>query len=199
MSRRTQNHNIYTASIQYRYKAQDCRILAPYFNGIIANATPTAEGAIEIALHELPVTIFGSSCIIIGYGRIAKVLARLLIAFGAKVRVAARSHSDLAWAKINGCEAVSINELSHYLCDVDCLFNTVPVTILGEEKLSILPRRCLVIDLASKPGGVDFEIAKTLGIKTIWALSLPGKVAPYTAGEIILSTIMNILTERGIA
>ena len=164
----------------------------------ILNAEPTAEGAVEIALHEMPITLFGSTCLIIGYGRIAKVLARLLLAFGAKVRVAARSHSDLAWAKIGGCEVVRIGDLSHHLCDVDCLFNTVPVTILGEEKLSILPRRCLVIDLASKPGGVDFETAKTLGIKTIWALSLPGKVAPYSAGEIILSTIMNILAERGI-
>lgn len=152
----------------------------------------------EIAMRETPVTLFGSTCLIVGYGRIAKVLARLLCAFGAKVRVAARRHSDLAWARIAGCEAVHMPELGDNLRDVDILFNTAPAAILGEEKLARLGRRCLIIDLASKPGGVDFEIAKTLGLKAIWALSLPGKVAPFTAGEIILSTILNILGERGI-
>ena len=53
-----------------------------------------------------------------------------------------------------------------------------------------------MIDLASKPGGVDFEAAKRLGVRVIWALSLPGKVAPITAGEIIKDTVLNILKER---
>ena len=164
----------------------------------VLNAVPTAEGAIEIALRETPTTLFGSTCLIVGYGRIAKVLAKLLLAFGAKVRVAARRHSELAWAGIAGCEAVRISHMGDSLRDVDILFNTVPAVILSEEKLARLGRRCLIIDLASKPGGVDFETARTLGLKTIWALSLPGKVAPYTAGEIILDTILNILSERGI-
>lgn len=164
----------------------------------VLNAVPTAEGAIEIAIQEMPITLFGSTCLIVGFGRIAKVLAKLLIAFGATVRIAARKPSDLAWAQINGCEAVHISDLSERLRDVDCLFNTVPAVILGEEKLSRLGRSCLVIDLASKPGGVDFGMAKTLGLKTIWALSLPGKVSPFSAGEIILSTIFNILGERSI-
>lgn len=164
----------------------------------VMNAVPTAEGAVEIALREMPVTLFGSKCLILGFGRISKVLARLLTAFGAEVSVAARRHSDLAWARINGCKAIHMSELSDHLRDVDCLFNTIPAVILGEEKLSRLGRGCLVIDLASKPGGVDFETAKSLGLKTIWALSLPGKVAPYSAAEIILMTIINILGERGI-
>lgn len=164
----------------------------------VLNAVPTAEGAVEIALREMPVTLFGSTCLITGFGRISKVLAKLLLAFGARVRVVARRHSDLAWARIAGCEAVHISQLAGCLNDVDILFNTVPAVILDEEKLARLGRRCLVIDLASKPGGVDFETAKTLGLKTIWALSLPGKVAPMTAGEITLDTIFNILGERGI-
>lgn len=164
----------------------------------VLNSVPTAEGAVEIALREMPTTLFGSTCLITGFGRISKVLAELLRAFGAHVRVVARRHSDLAWAKIAGCETVHITQLASCLSDVDILFNTVPAVILDEEKLSRLARRCLVIDLASKPGGVDFETAKTLGLKTIWALSLPGKVAPMTAGEITLDTIFNILGERGI-
>lgn len=164
----------------------------------IYNAVPTAEGAIEIAMGELPVTLFGSTCLVIGYGRIGKALARLLHAFGADVRVVARKHSDLAWIRMSGCTPVHITDIGAHLKDANVLFNTVPAVILGEEKLSQLKRNCLVIDLASKPGGVDFETAKSLGIKTIWALSLPGKVAPISAGEIILSTVNNILGEKGV-
>ena len=40
-------------------------------------------------------------------------------------------------------------------------------------------------------------MAEKLGVKTIWALSLPGKVAPDTAGDIILNTVLNIIRERG--
>ena len=66
---------------------------------------------------------------------------------------------------------------------------------------SILERAdpdCLIIDLASKPGGVDFSAAAKLGIKVIWALGLPGKTAPVTSGEIIADTVINILSERGL-
>jgi len=163
----------------------------------VLNAIPTAEGAVEIALRELPITLSGASCLVTGFGRISKVLVQRLQAFGAQVRVVARKCGDLAWIKAYGCEAVHISRMAEYLPNIDVLFNTVPAVILGEDKLKKLNRDCLVIDLASKPGGVDFETAKNLGLKTIWALSLPGKVAPITAGEITLNTIFNILSEKG--
>ena len=47
------------------------------------------------------------------------------------------------------------------------------------------------------PSGVDFEAADALGLTVIWALSLPGKVAPATAGAAIKSTIYNMLREQG--
>jgi dipicolinate synthase subunit A len=54
----------------------------------------------------------------------------------------------------------------------------------------------LVIDLASKPGGVDFEYAQYKGIKTIHALSLPGKVAPVTTAMYMETVIYNIIKEE---
>lgn len=56
----------------------------------------------------------------------------------------------------------------------------------------------LVIDLASKPGGVDLNAAKEYGVKTVWALSLPGRVAPISAGDIIKQTVLNICAELGV-
>lgn len=164
----------------------------------VLNAVPTAEGAVAIAMRERASTIFGSRCLVTGYGRVAKVLARLLAAMGAgEVTVAARKPQDLAWARVNGCNGIHISKIKECAAKADILFNTVPAMILDEEILAVLPHNCLVIDLASKPGGVDFEMAKRLRVKTIWALSLPGKVAPITAGEILKETVINILTERG--
>ncbi|MGM9936476.1 MAG: dipicolinate synthase subunit DpsA, partial [Candidatus Ornithomonoglobus sp.] len=74
-------------------------------------------------------------------------------------------------------------------------FNTVPALILTGEVLEKVRQDTLIIDLASKPGGIDFDAAAELGLRVIWALSLPGRVAPVTAGIIIKDTITNILSE----
>ena len=77
------------------------------------------------------------------------------------------------------------------------LFNTAPSLLLDGEKLQRLRKDCLCIDLASAPGGIDFDAAQQLGLQAVWARSLPGKAAPETAGCIIRDTIYRILEERG--
>lgn len=161
----------------------------------IQNAVPTAEGAIQLAMEELPITISGAACLITGYGRVARVLSRLLVALGANVTVAARKYADLAWATTQGCATI-------HLCDLpdagvfDVVFNTVPALLFTDAILSQLDPGTLLIDLASKPGGVDFHAAADHHIKTIWALSLPGRVAPKSAGGILKNTILNMVKER---
>lgn len=162
----------------------------------VLNAVPTAEGALAITMQELPVTVFGLNCLITGFGRISKVMARMLDVMGATVTVAARKHSDLAWAQIYGCHTMNIAKM-HSLESFDVIYNTVPERIFHERELSALKEDCLLIDLASKPGGVDMQAAAQLGVRAIWALSLPGKVAPITAGNIIKETIGHIIDERG--
>lgn len=164
----------------------------------VANAVPTVEGAIQIAMEELPVTLHGTRTLIIGYGRLGKLLAHRLNLLGAKVSVSARKWADLAWAEAYGYGVEQTSLLDEWLCGYDLIINTVPVRVLGETQLAELKSGCLVIDLASKPGGVDMEAARQLGVKVVWALSLPGKVAPVTAGKAILNTIYNILREQGV-
>lgn len=164
----------------------------------VLNAIPTAEGAIQIAMEETPATIHDSRVLVLGFGRIGKILSNMLKGIGAKVFVEARKYQDIAWIKSYGYKPVYINELSDYLGKMDIIFNTIPHKILDASLLGKLNRECLVIDLASKPGGVDFERAKALGIKVIWALSLPGKVAPVTAAKFIKETIYNIIEELGV-
>ncbi len=164
----------------------------------IMNAVPTAEGAVMLALEEMPITLFGTKVLIIGFGRIARALIPILKGFGADVAVAARKCEALCWARQMGCKAFKISEIPKRISDFGLIYNTVPARILSHEALFSVDSSALIIDLASKPGGVDLESAGDLGLKTVWALSLPGKTAAQTAGKIICDTIDNILTERGV-
>jgi len=164
----------------------------------VMNAIPTAEGAIQIALEEMPITLHNSNALILGYGRIGKTLAKMLHGIGANVYVEARKYADLAWIKSYGYKPVLLSELSQTVRSIDVLFNTIPCIILNNEVLKAVNTNCLIIDLASKPGGVDFEKAKEIGLKAIWALSLPGKVAPVTAAKFIKDTAYNIIEELGV-
>lgn len=162
----------------------------------VLNAVPTAEGAVQIAMEEMASTIFGQEILITGHGRIAKVLVKILCGMGANVTVTARKYSDLAWAEIYGCHGLHTSLLKENIGKFGLIFNTVPAVILNEEILKNVSCETLIIDLASKPGGVDFDVAGKLGLKVVWALSLPGKSAPVSAGKIIASTVLNILKER---
>ena len=163
----------------------------------VLNAIPTAEGAIQIAMEELPITIHGARVLVIGFGRIGRLLAPRLQALGAKVTVAARRYEQRALAQAMGLGVERVSQLTEWLCGYDLVVNTVPTLVLGEAELADLKPDCLVLDLASKPGGVDLEAAGRLGRTVIWALSLPGKVAPVTAGSAIKNTIYHMLHELG--
>lgn len=160
----------------------------------IRNAVPTGEGAIQIAMEEYDGTINGAKCLVAGFGRIGKVLAKMLYGLGADVSVSARKQEDLSWIELLGYNAVANDEIISS-GTYEIIFNTVPYLIFCAQVLAKVTDNSLVIDLASKPGGVDFEAASRLGIKSIQALSLPGKVAPKTAGEIIKNTIYKIIEE----
>ena len=59
----------------------------------IANAVPTAEGAIQRAMEATERTLHTCRCLVIGYGRIGKILAQRLKALGSEVTVSARKYS----------------------------------------------------------------------------------------------------------
>lgn len=163
----------------------------------VKNAAATAEGALQILMEELPITVNGAKCLVIGYGRIGKLLSELLKACGARVTVSARKYSDMAWIEARGHERLNTERLEGKLGGYDAVINTVPAMVLPRERLRELGKGCFCLDLASKPGGVDFQAASGLGIKAVWALGLPGEVAPVTSGKIIRDTIYNILNELG--
>ena len=161
----------------------------------VLNTIATAEGTIQIAIENTNKILHGSEVLILGFGRIGKVLARKLSGLAVKVTCAARKDEDLAWIQAYGHKATNINSIGQNLSQFDIIINTVPHMILTEERLANVKQECLLIDLASNPGGIDKKAVKDRNLKFVWALSLPGKVAPTTSAEFIKDTIYNIIKE----
>ncbi len=161
----------------------------------VLNTISTAEGTIEIIIANTNKIIHGSKVLILGFGRIGKVLARKLAGLSAKVTCAARKDEDLAWIRAYGHMETNINAIGENLSEYDVIINTVPHLVLTSEKIKYVKDDCLLVDLASNPGGIDKKAAKDKNLKLIWALALPGKVAPITTAEFIKDTVYNILKE----
>jgi len=165
----------------------------------VLNAVPTAEGAIALAIQHTKGMICKSNTLICGYGRIGKILAHHFRELGANVTVSARKAHDLAWISSYGMKAVKTGELFYENLEYDIIINTVPDMVFDKKLLSHVKNGCVMIDLASLPGGIDIDAASEMGITAIRALSLPGKMSPQAAGHIILSTIENILDESEVS
>lgn len=162
----------------------------------VMNAIPTAEGAIYEAIKNSNITLSGSNVLVMGYGRIGKVLAKMLQGLNAKVYCEARSKKDVAFIDAMGYNSIYIADLNSYLPKMDYIFNTIPVTLLDETNLKYINKECTIIDLASAPGGIDFELAKKMELNVSWALALPSKVAPKSAAKYLKDAIDNIVKEN---
>ena len=116
----------------------------------------------------------------------------MLLGIGAKVSCEARKKEDLAYIEAYGYQKIDLKELNEFLPKFKYIFNTIPNLILDKQRLDCINKDAIIIDLASSPGGVDFEYAKKKEIKAILALGLPGKVAPLTAAKYIKKVLKNI-------
>ena len=161
----------------------------------VLNAVATVEGSIEVAMKNTVITLHESNCLVLGFGRIGKILSKSLDGLGANVYCEARKNSDISWIRAYGYNPIKLDELDVNLNKFDIIFNTIPYMILDETRLKLLKEDCLIVDLSSKPGGVEFEKAKQLNVNVIWALAIPGKVAPLTASKYIKDTLDNIKYE----
>lgn len=161
----------------------------------ILNSVPTAEGAVMIAIRELPITIHGSEAFVLGLGRTGMTMARTLKGLGARVTAIDRGKEDRARAFCEGWRAYPFTGLGEIIGEADVIFNTVPAVVLTEDLLKQTKPEVLIIDLASDPGGTDFKAAEGLKRKAILALGLPGKIAPITAGNILAQVYPPIITQ----
>ena len=165
------------------------------------NALPSAEGALMIAMEHTEITVSGMRALVTGFGRIGRVLASMLSCLGAEVAVAARREAVLQEIADCGYRPVRIGDTETFTDTADCsdvIFNTVPHILFGELILKRMKNRPLYIEIASSPGGIDLSGAREIGLRTVFAPSLPGKYAPGSAGRYIFETVEDILREGGL-
>ena len=160
-----------------------------------ATAAVTAEGAVALALGSTPRSLQGARCLVIGFGRIGKLLALKLRGLSARVTVAARSAGDRALAEGMGLEADVTGLYQRGLFAYDLIFNTVPAPVLSPMQLRRIKPDCLLLELASAPGGFDAALCAALGLAVRTAPGLPGVWAPRTAGEQYGSAILQAMEE----
>lgn len=159
----------------------------------VGNAVPSAEGAISAAMTSSDTCVHGSDCLVLGYGRLGRLLARMLRGLGARVLVAARKGADRAWIRAEGHAACDYPEVPGRIGEMRFVFNTVPAVVLDEALLRATRPDVRIIDLASAPYGVDFDAAKKLGRKAWIEPSLPGRYAPSYAGGVLLEVAEAIM------
>ena len=158
----------------------------------VANAAATAEGAVQTAMEHLDRTLLGLDCLVIGFGRIGKLLSCRLHGLGARVTATARKPEDLAWIRAYGYQALETGRLDGHLSAFGAVFNTVPSPVLDGPLLAQLPADCLLMDLASVRG---IEAAEG-GRPVLWARSLPGRLSPRSAATAIRDAVYYILLEE---
>ena len=162
----------------------------------ILNSVPTAEGAISMAIEESKKVLFNENVLVLGFGRVGKILCNRLKGMGVIVHCEARKESDLAWIDALGYKPIHLKNINEQLCKMKIIFNTVPNLILDESKIILLKKDTIIIDLASGKGGTDFNACKKLGIKSFLYSGIPGKIAPQTSAEYIKRYVYRVIKQQ---
>jgi dipicolinate synthase subunit A len=155
----------------------------------LLNAIPTAEGAIKIAMENTDFTLHNSNVMVVGYGRVGKVLCKMLNGMGARVFPVVRMRFEAAEARSYGYSPILHENMDVELNGMDVIFNTVPQILFDKNNIKFINKKCLFIDIASAPHGINSHFAKETGLNVLFAGSLPGTVAPKTAAKYILETV----------
>lgn len=157
------------------------------------NAICTAEGAIAEGILLSPLRLYGSEVLVLGYGRCGSAIADMLRGMGAQVTVAARD--CLLEAAEAGFRCISLAALSEAACSARFIFNTIPALVLTPTVIAGLHPATVIIDIASAPGGTDFQACKAQDIAAVLSLGIPGRYAPLAAAQILAQAIFTALEE----
>ncbi len=161
----------------------------------VGNAALTAEGAIGRLIEHSERALWSGRALVLGWGRIGRILALRLSALGAQVTVAARGARDRAMAEALGCAAVDYAGLDGILGDFDFIVNTVPARVLTEGMLCLIRPDALLLELASPPGGFDRTLAQNIGLHALAAPGLPGETAPEAAALLLRQAVYAAIEE----
>lgn len=118
-----------------------------------------------------------------------------------KTGSSASSHTDSVQTEPKQCnETLCTADIEHSssLSEYTYIFNTVPSLLLDSDTLSQLSPDTVIIDIASAPGGIDYEAVSSYPVHARHLLGIPGRTAPKYAGELIAQTILSSIDKTGL-
>lgn len=155
------------------------------------NAIATAEGAICEAIRHSIINLQGSNVLLLGFGRCGQILAKKLAALDANIYVCVRKPEVLSLANAYGYHGFLIDQLEGNVSKFNFIFNSIPAMVLTKTILKKISYETAIIDIASSPGGVDFNYANDHCYNAGLYLGLPGKMSPKTSAKILLDAILD--------
>ena len=156
---------------------------------IEGNAYITAEATLAEVLEHSNISIRGQNILVTGYGYCGKEIARLFQSIGAFVTVVARKEEVRREVEEEGCVAIDFSQLPEVIGQMNTVINTVPARVLTEQVIEKMQSDTLIIDIASRPGGTDFEAAKNRQIEAYLALGLPGIYTTKSSAQLLKKAI----------
>jgi dipicolinate synthase subunit A len=161
----------------------------------ILHAVPTAEGAIKIAIENTDDTLLGMDVLCIGLGRVGVSVAQAFEGMKSRVSLAARNPVQLARAWAMNTVPIELRDLKSHISKFGLIVCSTSGRVLDKDLLALTRRDAVIIDLCSPPGSVDFDAAKALGRKVIWARGQASR-APRRAGADEWQVLMRIVRDQ---
>lgn len=155
----------------------------------IANAKITVEGIIKYLIENTKISIFNSKILVLGYGRIGKILCNVLKNFSENIYCMPNDVIEMELLKANAINVILNDNLEKFLEKFEIIINTVPKLILTEKKLNLTNKEVFILDVASKPGGIDRDFAEKNNINYLWKLGVPAEISPVACAQKIKEMI----------
>lgn len=153
------------------------------------NGWITAEATVAEVLRLGNRSIWQQNVMVTGYGCCAEKIAKVFSWLGANVTVVARRQEVREKAEKDGFWAIDFTEMAAFVGEMDTIINTVPAMVITKELIEMIRKSTLIIDIASAPGGTDFDAAKNKGIEAKLALGLPGIYTPESSAMLLAKAI----------
>lgn len=151
----------------------------------VKNAILTAEATLGEISKATEKSLFDMKILVLGSGRIAKALWKMLYGLGVNFDTAMRNEKERILSHMLSQNSWHIENIP--LSEFDLIINTIPARLFESGVVQSLRSDQYIIELASVPCIDTGDICKT---NFISCGGLPGKILSKSAGKVVLQKLL---------